>query len=104
MKLYLKDGNVLGVNENVKLELLNLNGFLSIMKANSKNVPAGHFKANLKYKLIDGTNEYMGEAIFDSYHGISNSLDEASSYKVELVNWHLADEQDNYIEFNVVAK
>lgn len=104
MKLFLKDGNILNVNENLKLELLNIKEFVSIIKSNSKNVPAGHFKANLKYKLIDGTSKYIGETIWDSYDGFSDSIKDASSYKVELVNWNLSDNEDNYIEFNVIAK
>jgi CRISPR/Cas system-associated exonuclease Cas4 (RecB family) len=104
MKLYLKDGNTLKISENLKLEILNMKEFILEIKENSKSVPTGHFKQNLKYKLVDGENEYLGETICDSYNGFIDNIDDKSPYKVELINWNLADNEDNYIEFNVNLK
>ncbi len=100
MKLYLKDGKTFKVNEGLTLELLNIEEFKQIIKINSDNIPVGHFKAVLKYKLIEGNNEYSGEFICDSYDGFDNNLDEKCPYKIELVNFNFSNDEDNYIEFN----
>ncbi len=104
MNLYLKKGNILIINDALKLELLNIDEFVLMIKSTSSYVPAPHFKATLNYKLIDSDKEYLGEAIFDSYSGIKNSIDETSPYTVTLYDWRLSDKEDKYLSFNIVSK
>ena len=102
MKLYLKDGNVLQINENTKLEILNVAEFVSTIKKESSFIPAGHIKVRLKYNLICDETEYNGESVFDSHKSISNDIDTNSPFKVELVNWKLSDNEEKYLEFNIL--
>ena len=103
MKLFVEKENTLKIDEDTELILLNINEFVSNIKRESNLVPIGHIKVSLKYKLkYDGFVEYFGESIFDSHTGISNTMDDNSPYKVELVNWKLSDEEDKYLEFNFV--
>ncbi|MBP5684612.1 MAG: hypothetical protein J6X02_05095 [Bacilli bacterium] len=104
MILYLKNGNTLTINNDLKLELLNVDDFVSIIKEASSNVPAPHFKATLKYKLIDNEKEYLGESTFDSYNGIKSTIDEESPYIVELDDWRLSDNTEKYLSFNITSK
>ncbi len=104
MKLFLKDGNIFELNSNTKIELLNIDEFGSIIRSASNSVPAKHIIIGLKYKLICNNATYMGESIFDSYKSISNTIDDNSPYKVELVNWRLSDKEDKYLEMNIIEK
>lgn len=102
MKLFVGKDEAFQINENAKLLLLNVNEFIATIKRESKCVPARHIRVSLKYKLICNSLEYEGESIFDSYKCISNNIDENSPYKVELINWNLSDNEENYLEFNFV--
>ena len=104
MKLYLKDGNTLTVEENVKLEVLNLEEFLENLKKYSDKVPAPHYYVTLHYKLIVDNAEYLGNTIFDTYKGFINNNDETCPYTVELMNWKLGNDDDKYLEFNITQK
>ena len=108
MNLYLKDGNTLIINDNLKLELLNCDEFVSAIKSSSKMIPAPHFRATLRFKLIDKGKEYFGESVFDSYkainEGINNTIDESSPYIVELNDWRLSDNDEKYLSFNITEK
>ncbi len=101
MKLFIEKENTLKIDENTELVLLNVNDFVSSIKRESSFVPAGHIKVSLKYKLINNDKEYFGESIFDSYKDISNTIDDNSPYKVELINWKLSDKDEKYLEFNI---
>lgn len=100
MKIFIEKENTLQIDENAKLILLNVEEFVSTIKRESSFVPAGHIRVSLKYKLIYNDNEYAGESSFDSYKGISNTIDPNSPYKVELINWKLSDKDEKYLEFN----
>lgn len=100
MKIYIDKENTLQIDENAKLILLNVDEFVSTLKRESGFVPAGHIRVSLKYKLVHNNNEYVGESIFDSYKDISNTIDDNSPYKVELINWKLSDKDEKYLEFN----
>jgi|GEM_PF-2921195 hypothetical protein len=102
MKIFIEKENTLQIDENAKLILLNVDEFISIIKRESSFVPAGHIRVSLKYKLVYNNNEYAGESIFDSYKGISNTIDDNSPYKVELTNWKLSDKDEKYLEFNFI--
>ncbi len=108
MNLYLKDGNTLIISDNLKLELLNCDEFVSAIKNASKMVPAPHFRATLRFKLVDHDKEYLGESVFDSYkvikEGFNNTIDESSPYIVELNDWRLSDNDDKYLSFNITEK
>lgn len=104
MKLYLNNGNVFEIDNNTKLELLNTDEFVSVIKRESSFIPAGHIKVELKYNLICNENKYSGESIFDSNKGITNNIDVNAPYKIELVNWKLSDNEEKYLEFNFVKK
>ena len=104
MKLYLNNGNVFEIDDNTKLELLNADDFVSVIKRESNFIPTGHIIVELKYQLICDGNEYTGESSFDSYNGITNDIDVNAPYKVELVNWNLSDDEEKYLEFNFVKK
>lgn len=102
MKLYLKNGNVFKINEEVSVEFLNLDDFISNVKSHSKNVPAGHFIEVLKYKLIDGDKSYLGETECDSYNGFTSQMDESSSYDVKVTNFgHLEEIEEAFIEIEI---
>lgn len=102
MKLFIEKENTLEIDKNAKLILLNVDEFVSTIKRESGFVPAGHIRASLKYKLVNNNDEYAGESIFDSYKDISNTIDQNSPYKVELINWKLSDKDEKYLEFNFV--
>ena len=108
MRLYIKDGNTYTVNDNTKIELLNLGEFVSAIKSASSHVPTPHFKTTLKYKLTSDGKEYLGESVFDSYKaitdGIEGTLDEECPYTVELQNWNLADYTDPYLDIAILRK
>lgn len=99
-KIYIEKEDTLVINEKTKLELLNIDDFVSYIKKESSFVPAGHIKVALKYKLSYDNYEYYGESTFDSYKGIKNNIDNASPYKVELVNFKLSDKEEKYLEFD----
>ena len=101
MRLYLKNGNILKIDENTKLELLSTDEFVSVIKRESKSVPAGHIVVSLKYILTSNGIKYEGEAIFNSNKGITNRIDNNSPYTVKLVNWKLSDDVDKYFEFDI---
>lgn len=102
MKLFIEKENALKIDESTELVLLNVSDFVSNIKRASCFVPVGNIEVSLKYKLINNDNEYFGESIFDSYHDISNVIDDNSPYKVELINWKLSDKVEKYLEFNFV--
>lgn len=102
MKIFIEKEKELQVDEKTKLILLNIDEFVSTINKESGFVPARHIKISLKYKLVGNDNEYAGESIFDSYKGISNTIDTNSPYNVELVNWKLSDKDEKYLEFDVV--
>jgi hypothetical protein len=104
MKIYIEKNSTLQIEDNIKLILLNVDEFVSTIKKEFMSVPVGHIKVNLKYKLVDNTNEYNGESIVDTYNDITNTIEENSPYKVELVNWKLSDDEDKYLEFNFIKK
>ena len=108
MRLYLNEGNVFTVNDDLILEILNVKDFISSLKgAVPGNV--GHLIAKLNYKLICGSDEYNGEVVFDSYkvirtHCLDNNIDEKSPYKVEFVDWRLSDKDDKYFDVNIFKR
>lgn len=96
MKLYLRDGNVFDIKEDLKLEFTNLEGFKEVIIGNS-----GHVVASLKYRVFDSENSYFGETTFDTYKKISSHMDETSPYKVEVVNFENLDKEDACIEISL---
>lgn len=100
MKLFIDKETSFQINEFTKFVLLNCDEFISTIKRENISIPVGHFKAILKYKIICNNKEYAGESIFDSYGKIVNKIDTNSPYKVDLVNWHLSDSEEKYLEFD----
>jgi len=109
VKIYIENGNELEIDKNVKIKLLNLDEFLSDFKMEKENnkqwgVPIEHYIFRLEFSLIIENNQYLGEAICDTYKGINSIVDNKCPYKVELINWRLADNIEKYIEFNIEKK
>lgn len=99
MKLYIKEGNILKIDDTTFLELMNLDEFV-----NGVRKAKGHSVMTLKYKINVNGKEYLGEATADTYHGFSDKLDSSCPYNVKLHNWCLAEEEKQFIEFNITAK
>jgi len=109
MKLYLKNGNILEIDANTKLQLLNAEEFVMAIKS-LKSPPGVQVSfsliASLRYILVHNSIQYLGESVanFKGRPTISNNIDIKSPYKVELVNWKLSDSEDKYLEFIITEQ
>lgn len=99
MKLYLKDGNVLKVNDNAFLVLLNLDEFVNMVREGSKN--PGNSSYLLRYILTVNNEDFLGSSMWNSNSGFTNNIEKSSPYKVKLLTWHLATDEDSYLEFEI---
>ena len=99
MKLYLKDGNVLKVNDNAFLVLLNLDEFVSSIKEGANNPGQNNYL--LRYILTANNEDYLGSSQWNSSSGFTNNIEKSSPYKVKLLTWHIATFEDSYLEFEI---
>lgn len=99
MKLYLKDGNVLQVNDNTFLVVLNLDEFIDTLKKGTQSSENNYYI--LRYILTVNGEDYLGSSKYDPSSGFINNIEKACPYKVKLVTWHIAGDAESYLEFAI---
>lgn len=104
-ELFIKDGNILKIDDEATLEVINLEDFLNALSEHSGKVPAPHYYVDLNYKVVVGDKEYFGSTRFDTYKGLSSQMDEGSPYEVKLKDWKLGEgDLDKYLSFIIEKK
>lgn len=99
-KLYVEEGNILEIDENINLIVLNVDEFISTLEKMSI-VSDENIKAKLKYKIVCNNNEYYGESIYQEHKKIFNSISisDKSPYRIRLVDWNVKGEEKKFLEF-----
>lgn len=104
MKLFLKDGNIYKINNDVKLEFINLEDFYNKMLNVPKPIPT-NFMCSLVYKVIVNEDEFIGQYdIWPNTKNINN-LDEKCQYDFDFIGINYTRYDVNkYIEFDLLEK
>lgn len=104
MKLFLNEGNIYKVNNEVKLEFINLEDFYSKMLNVPKPIP-NDYLCSFVYKVIVNENEFKGQ--YDIWPNIKrvNNLDEKCQYDFKFIGIsYTRDDANKYIEFDLLKK